>query len=815
MQLDIFGQGSGEDSVTDVALHETARTRYLNYALSVITARALPDVRDGLKPVQRRILYAMLHSLHLVPEGRYRKSAAVVGDVMAKFHPHGDSAIYEAMVRMAQDFSLRYPLVDGQGNFGSLDGDPPAAMRYTEAKLRTLAMSLLEELKRDTVAFKPTYDGTTVEPVVLPAQVPNLLINGVTGIAVGMATNIPPHHLGEVINALVALIDEPELNTAELAAYVRGPDFPTGGILLNSPEELIQIYENGEGPVRVRGEYFTETNGKVQQVVITSIPYAVVKSSLVTEIAEHIMQGKLPLLTDVRDESTETVRVVCELKKGADPDLAMAYLFKHTSLQSTFHVNMTVLTPTSNPEIGTPLRLSLKEILKYFLKFRFEVLVRRLEHELKELLARIHILEGFEKIFDALDEAIAIIRASDDKPDAAVNLRDRFDLSEIQADTILEMRLHRLAKLEILAIRQELLEKRTRAAAIRALLASDVDLWKTVRAELLAIAAAHPDPRRTKVSTRPQSLPTFNPDAYIVEEDCVLIITRDGWIKRQKSYTGVASVRVREGDEVGWLFETSTRKTVTFFSQLGGAYTLRVDEVPATTGYGEPIQRHFQLGDGEKMVGVIVHDPRLLPAPVEENTPPRGVQTPADGGVELAPPDEPEEETEDEASEALPPGPRALALTRAGRCLRIVLQAHAEPSTRAGRRYARLDKKVKDDGVVAVVVAAGDEHVCIVSEQSRALVFPVAQVKVLRGAGQGVTAIKLPKEDRVKTFCVTRDPKRGIKVTTSRGREVIVAPHTYRSGARGGKGSQIIQVGNITVDPPGVEIVARPKVDEN
>ena len=345
-------------SVQVIPLHETTRERYLNYALSVITSRALPDIRDGLKPVQRRILYAMYQNLRLYPDSRYRKSATVVGEVMGKYHPHGDTAIYDAMVRMAQSFSLRMPLVDGQGNFGSLDGDSPAAMRYTEAKLRPLAIRLLEEIRKQTVDYRPNFDGTIFEPIVLPAQFPNLLVNGAVGIAVGMATNIPPHNLAEVIDALVYCIDHDEADSAELVdKFVKGPDFPTAGCILNTPEELRAVYEKGEGPIEVRGEYRQE--GKTR-VIIESIPFGVSKASLIESIAEHIIAEKVPQLVDVRDESTEDVRIVLELKRGANADAAMAYLLKHTALQSRFHVNLTALVPVEGSDVCAPEKVDLR-----------------------------------------------------------------------------------------------------------------------------------------------------------------------------------------------------------------------------------------------------------------------------------------------------------------------------------------------------------------------------------------------------------------------------------------------------------------------
>ena len=473
--------------VPDTSLAYEAEKRYLSYALSVITSRALPDVRDGLKPVQRRILYAMVNDLGLRPDARFRKSAAVVGEVMGKYHPHGDTALYDAMVRMAQTFVMRAPLVQGQGNFGSPDGDAPAAMRYTEAKLAPLAMELLGELGKDTVDFRPNYDGTRNEPLILPARYPNLLVNGSYGIAVGMATSIPPHNLGEVIDACVFLIDAAEVTPKRLLKLVKGPDFPTGGELLCSKQELADIYETGHGSVKLRGTWEHvpgKRRGDSDAIIITSTPYAVERKTVVEKIAEVIVKRKLAPLLDVRDESTDEVRVVLEVKRGADPHLVMAYLFKHTPLQTNVNFNLTCLIPTEEGS-SAPRRLGLVEILNEFLDFRLITVTRRIEHELKLLLRRIHILEGFEIVFDALDQAIRIIRRSDGRQDAARKLIGRFGLSEMQADAILDLRLYRLSKLEILAIHKELAEKRALARKLQALLKSESKLWDLVKDELL------------------------------------------------------------------------------------------------------------------------------------------------------------------------------------------------------------------------------------------------------------------------------------------------------------------------------------------
>ena len=487
---------------SSVSLHEAAQSRYLNYALSVITSRALPDVRDGLKPVQRRILYTMWQQ-NLTADAKHRKCAKVVGDVMGNFHPHGDSAIYETLVRMAQPFSLRYPLVDGSGNFGSLDGDSAAAMRYTECRLQRVSDEVLQEIEQETVHFRPNYDGTRQEPVVLPSRIPNLLVNGATGIAVGMATNIPPHNLHEVCTALVKLLDDPDLTSVQLCRWVKGPDFPTGGHILNSPNELKEIYRTGSGSVRIRATWEMGVVSRGSKLLyITSVPYGVNKAQLVEQIGDVVLSRKMPHLVDVRDLSTDDVRIELELKGGADENLVMAYLFKHTSLQNTFAVNLTCLVPTENPEVGRPERLDLKQMLWHFLHFRLEVVTSRLEHELAQLEKRIHLLEGFEKIFDALDEIIRIIRKSDGKADAAEKIIKRFALDAEQTDAILELKLYRLARLEIQVIQTELRDKRTRARQIGALLGDETSRWTLVRNELADIQKKYGDPKQIPAARR-------------------------------------------------------------------------------------------------------------------------------------------------------------------------------------------------------------------------------------------------------------------------------------------------------------------------
>jgi DNA gyrase subunit A len=725
-------------------------------------------VRDGLKPVQRRILYTMFHELSLHPSGRYRKCAAVVGEVMGKYHPHGDSSIYEALVRMAQSFSLRAPLVDGQGNFGSLDGDPPAAMRYTECRLTPIAEELLAELEKKTVDYRPTYDGQRDEPIVLPAQFPQLLVNGVEGIAVGMATKIPPHNLGEVIDACVALIDEPGLDTKHLMKFVKGPDFPTAGQLVATKDELVDIYSNGQGTFRIRATWNLEKDGRKRLLVIDSIPYGQNKAKILEKVGADVGAKKLPQVTDVRDESTEEVRIVLELKQDASAEAAMAWLYKHTDLEASFSVNITVLVPTERSDVSRPERLDLKSCLDGWLDFRFVTVRKRLNYDLRQKYDKIHVLEGFEKIFPILDEVIRIIRKSEGKKDAAEKLMSKFALDEIQTDAILELKLYKLARLEIELVVEELRDLRREADEIEAILSSDNTLWAAVKQELLEIKRLYADKRRTRVGQPAQEL-TYDADAYIVKEDAYVVVTRDGWIKRQSSFTTIDKIRVRDGDEVGWLVRAHTRSTITFFSDLGAAYVMRVDDIPATTGHGEPVQRHFAFGDGERVIGVISHDSRNRPV-LQEALP-------------LASPDE----------EAPPPPPYAVAITRWGRVLRFPVAAHEEPSTKNGRRYARLDE---GDKVFAAWPSDGDENLCIASRQGNVLAFPVGEISVLRAAGKGVTGINLHENDVVLAADLYADAREGVDVVTEQGREVVVNAHSY-GGSRGARGKSLLKRGTI------------------
>ena len=754
--------GSG-DGTSNVSLHEAAQVRYLNYALSVITARALPDVRDGLKPVQRRILFTMWQQ-NLTADAKHRKCAKVVGDVMGNYHPHGDSAIYETLVRMAQSFSLRYPLIEGSGNFGSLDGDGAAAMRYTECRLARISDEVLQEIEQETVAFRPNYDGTKTEPVVLPSRIPNLLVNGTTGIAVGMATNIPPHNLGEICAALIKLLDNPDLSTLQLCRWVKGPDFPTGGHILNSPDELKEIYRTGSGSIRLRATWEEGPAARSsKKLYITSIPYAVNKAQLVEQIGDVVLSRKMPHLVDVRDVSTDDVRIELEVKAGADDNLVMAYLFKNTSLQTTFAVNMTCLVPTENAEVGRPERLDLKQMLWHFLHFRLEVVTSRLEHELAQLQKRIHILEGFEKVFDALDEIIKIIRKSEGKADSAEKIMARFALDAEQTDAILELKLYRLARLEILVIQNELGDKRKRARQIAALLKDEEGRWRLVREELEEIQKKYGDARRTRIEEAEEV--EYSADAFIIEEDNVVIVSRDGWVKRQKEVKDLSTTRLREGDSVLAAVAGSTRATVVFFSNFGVAYTSRIVDVPASTGYGDPIQKLFKLKDGERIVAAFSLDPRVA----------KKIEAKKEGDA---------------------PPLHAIGMTSDGYAMRFSLQPYVEVSTRSGRRYARVADGAE---VVNVGLTTGDETVIAATGNARAMLAKADEINFLSGPGRGVILIKIDfPEDKVIGAIVSTGDRDLMTVETTRGGEQTISTTKYEITGRGGKGRELLQRGGFT-----------------
>ena len=772
-------QSAVAERILATDLGSEAEERYLNYALSVITSRALPDVRDGLKPVQRRLLYAMFQNLRLGSDAKPRKSAAVVGEVLGKYHPHGDQAAYEAMVRMAQPFSLRYPLVHGEGNFGSLDGDSAAAMRYTEAKLTPLAEELFRDLRGQTVPYRPNYDATLEEPVVLPTAIPQLLLNGSSGIAVGMATNIPPHNFSEVVNALVAMIDDPAITTAGLLKHIKGPDFPTGGEILTSKRELREIYENGQGTIKLRGEWTVDplSRGR-RQVVITSLPYTINKAQLVEKIADLVGGRKIPQVTDVRDESTDEMRIVLELKSDASDDLAMAYLCKHTALQASFPVNLTCLIPTSNPLVGQPTRATLRDLCRYFLDFRLEVVTKRLEHELGELEARLHILAGLALIAGSLDQVIRLIRNATSRKEAREKLMTSFHLDEAQAEAILETRLYQLARLEVEKIQSEQTEKQKRAKEIRALLKDEKKRWAVIREELLALGKRYGDKRRTALRAGEEL--TYDPEAYIVHEEATVVLSRDGWIKRLRELKDPTSTRLREGDAIRAVLSGTTRDRLALFTNKGVLYIMKVHDVPASTGYGEPIQTLFNFQDGERVVMATLV---------------AGEVSASDGKVEGPANDAEAEQGElfsaGDGGEPGADGPSYLLATAQGMGFRF--RPNLEETTRSGRKVARLSD---DDEVVSVEPVSSGRMVCV-SAAGKMLAFPVEDVAELSGPGRGVILMRLDADDRL-IGAVTTIPGRGVTVTTIDGNEREVSLKEIPLGQRAGKGHRVIKRTTLT-----------------
>lgn len=734
--------------VVDVPFIAETRTRYLTYALSVISGRALPDVRDGLKPVQRRILYAMLHSLHLHPDRAHRKSAAVVGEVLARFHPHGDLACYDAMVRMAQNFLQRYPLIDGQGNFGSLDGDAAAAYRYTEARLTKFALEVLGDIGEETVVERDNFDQTTKEPVVLPARVPNLLVNGATGIAVGMATAIPPHNLGEVIRALLLILEDEQVSDAKLLQQIKGPDFPTGCSVLNTRDELREIYRTGKGAIRMRADFVVEDlkRGR-RQIVVTSVPYAIDKSALVEKIADLIIAKKVPQLTDVRDESTDQVRVVLELSTDADPETAMAYLFKHTTLQSSFHVNLTALVPTENPLAGKPLLLSLREMLTHFVDFRLEVTRAKLNFEKKCLAERIHLLEGLIRILDAIPEVIRIVRKSSSRLDAASRLASRFELSEIQSLFIVDLRIHQLSQTSIDEIQIELEEKQSRVREIDRILGSKKALKNYVAADLKRIGDEHSDKRRSEI-VHDYTDPEFNEESYVTHEDAYVIVTKDGWLKRIGTGGDPQKTKIREGDRLLFAQAGSTRDLLALFTNYGNMFACRVSELAFTSGYGHPVQKMFRFDDGEQIMDCL-----LL----------RGGDQPIEGELFL--------------------------YSFGGYGFRLNFQ-HITATKKVGKRLARL----AGDDRLAGAFPVEKSKILALSEQGYGLLFPRDEAPVLSGAGKGVIIQRLPKGDRL-IGAVSLEKGETVEITLQSGASRELGTSTLELSSRAKRGRKVVKRG--------------------
>jgi DNA gyrase subunit A len=739
---------SDESRILPKLIEDEMKTSYLDYAMSVIVSRALPDVRDGLKPVQRRILFGM-YEAGLRPDRPYRKSAAVVGDVMKKYHPHGDVPIYESLVRMAQSWAFRYPLVDGQGNFGSIDGDPPAAMRYSECRLTPLAMELLADIDKDTVNFTPNYDEYEKEPVVLPAKVPHLLMNGASGIAVGMASNMPPHNLGELVDGLVALIDDAETTDEQVMKIIKGPDFPTGGVILGR-DGIKAAYTTGRGSITVRAKAeVEELKGGRTAVIITEIPYLVNKASLVERIADLVRNKKLAGISDLRDESDRKgMRVVVELRRDANPQIVRNQLYKHTQMQATFGANMLALVD------GVPKTLKLREMLEHYLKHRRTVVIRRTKFELARAEERAHILEGLKIALKHLDDVIALIRKAKDVPAAHAGLMTRFKLSDRQADAILEMRLQRLTALEREKVEEEykLLVKdiaRYKEMLRDATSARPKLIMAAVRTELLEMKEKYGDPRRTRITSREAE--EFEDEDLIPDMDVVISLTHDNYIKRQPLETyrlqrrgtrGVIGVATREEDFVEQVLTTTNHAFLLFFSDRGKVYRMKAHEIPESgrTARGTAMVNLLALAQGERINAIIA-----LRSFEDEGT--------------------------------------IFMATRRGVVKRTGLMEFIN-AKRAGIFAIALRR---DDSLVGVKLVAKNPEIILATKQGKAMRFKAGQVREMGRAARGVTGIRLRAGDEVVGVADAKEGRTLLTVT-----ELGLGKRTpmgqYPSKSRGGMG---------------------------
>lgn len=748
--------------VQDQPLVEEMSRSYLEYAMSVIVSRALPDVRDGLKPVHRRILYAMW-SIGLRANGKFRKSATVVGEVLGKYHPHGDIAVYESMVRMAQDFAMRYPLVRGQGNFGSMDGDSAAAMRYTEAKLAGIAEEMLFDIDKDTVDFIPNYDGSQKEPRVLPAKLPTLLLNGTMGIAVGMSTNIPPHNLGELTQAICHLLENPEASIEDLMQFVKGPDFPTGGLIYNQ-KDILAAYATGKGGIVIRGKAeIEEQKGGNFQIIISEIPYQVNKADLVEKIADLVKEKKLEGIKALRDESDKDgVRIVAELKKDAYPKKILNALYKHTSLQTTFHVNMLALVDGIQPKV-----LTLKMILEEYIKHREEVVRRRTQFELNKAKDRSHILEGLLIALKNIDEVIQTIKASKDKEVAKANLIKKFKLSERQAVAILEMRLQSLANLERLKIEQEWEEKQKLIKELEGILKSIAKIRGIIKDEITAVADKFDNPRRTAVVAH--GVKEFSLEDLVPNEETMVMMTRDGYIKRLEPDTfkvqarggkGVMGLTTKEEDTVEFMFTTFTHSDILFFTTRGRAFQLKAHEIPQASrvAKGNSIVNFLQLTSGEQVTSVLPLDKIF--------------------------------------------GSKYLFFaTEKGLVKKVELSAFNNV-----RRSGLIAIKIKeDDRLIWAKPTSGSDHIQLVTAKGQAIRFKETDVRDMGRNAAGVYGIRLHKDDAVVGMGVAKTDKEKkrnyqILIIMAKGYGKRTDLSLYKVQGRGGSGIKTAKVTDKTGD---------------
>ena len=701
------------DTILPVDVVTEMKESYLAYAMSVITSRALPDVRDGLKPVHRRILFAM-HEMGLTSSARFRKSAAVVGDVLGKYHPHGDVAVYDSMVGMAQEFSYRYPFILGQGNFGSIDGDNAAAMRYTEAKMSKISGELLRDLEKETVPFRPNYDQTRKEPVVFPSSVPALLLNGTLGIAVGMATNIPPHNLAEVLDATLHLIENSDSTTEDLMAFIKGPDFPTGGIAYGY-KDMLHAYSSGRGGVVCRGEAeITEDKNGNPQIIVTSIPFRVNKSNLIMAIAELVQEKKLEGIKGLRDESTKDIRIVIDLKGNAHPEKVLNYIYKNTQLESNFNFNIVALVD------GVPQTLSLKSILEQFILHRVEVVKKRSAYDLKRAEEREHILLGLKKALDKIDRVISIIRGSKNSPIAKVNLMKEFKFSDLQAAAILEMKLSKLAGLERQAVEDELKEKQNFIKEMKDILASPKKVFKIISDELAEIRAKYADERRTKIVKG--GVKEISDEDLVPEKETMLVLTAGGYVKctdpseyraQKRGGVGVIDLETKEEDFVTMLVSGSTHSNILFFTNLGKVYQMKMYDIPEArrATRGKSIMNFLSLSADEKVTSILA-----MPA------------SPAGG---------PKDKEQTLSS--------LMLVTKNGTAKKMA-SASFKDVRRSGIIAIRLDKG--DQLIAALMTEKGDE-VMVATADGQSIRFKESDVREMGRTAGGVTGIKLKKSDEV------------------------------------------------------------------
>jgi DNA gyrase subunit A len=733
-------------------IEDEMRESFIDYSMSVIVQRALPDVRDGLKPVHRRILYAMQEA-GLIPTRPYKKCATVVGDVLGKYHPHGDASVYDALVRMVQDFSLRYPLIDGQGNFGSIDGDFAAAYRYTESRLAPLAGELLADIDKETVDFAPNYDDRLTEPRVLPARVPNLLINGSSGIAVGMATNIPPHNLREVVNACVHLIDNPDATWEDLHQFVKGPDFPTGGVIYGR-DSIREAYETGRGRVvlRARAEIEEKDGGRGERIIITEVPFQVNKSRVIEHIAELVRDKKIEGISDLRDESDKRIRIVIDLKRDAIPHIVLNQLYKHTQLQSTFGVIMLALAG------GVPKVMGLREMLHHFVQHRHEVVRRRAEYELRKAREREHILEGLKIAVDHIDEVIAIIRGSDTSAEAGVALRTRFALTDRQSDAILNMRLARLTGLEIEQLEAELGEVRATIADLEDILGSVERRRSIIKDELTEVADKFGDERRTEILGMTGS---FSIEDLIPDEEMVITVSHSGYIKRVPSDTyraqarggrGIEGMKTKEEDWVEHLFLANTHDYLMFFTRDGQCYWLKVHEIPvgSRSSRGKPVVNLINIASDEKVAALV---------PVREFSHDRSL----------------------------------IFVTRRGVIKKTSLAAYGNPR-RVGLNAMNV---LEGDELISVQLADGSCDVVLATRDGMAIRFEERDVREMGRATTGVRGITLMDDDVVIGMVVTK-PGSSLLVVSELGMGKRTALEAYRCQRRGGKGVINLRTGDKT-----------------